>query len=313
MATTAVRPRHTPEKAHQPAPAAASGRPRKAHKPAAAARASGPAKSGKPSRAARPGRPTGADRKTAGRGSAPGSGAKGTAAKAAKVGKPVGELVKAAAPGHTSMSGKATLEIAKFVARRALSSRSETVSRFARRGFQGGALAARTIRTRAIELSSTSAEAEAVQRPPIQAAVDVAVPNAVAWREWMRLEWLPEGVDRVSAIERTADDELAGHLDGGETNWTAQILDERDGESFAWESREGSDCAGLITFHALAERLTRIELSLDVHPVSLAQAVALTARRADRRAAADLRRFKARLELISPDGYEDGNEQDVLG
>lgn len=175
----------------------------------------------------------------------------------------------------------------------------------ARRSVHGGAMAVRMINEKAIERSSTSVEAAAGQRPPIQAAVDVAVPSAVAWREWMRLEWLPEGVDRVSGIERTADDELSGCLDGDDTDWMAQILDEREEESFAWESQEGSDCAGLITFHALSERLTRIELSLDVRPLSLAQAVAVTARRADRRAAADLRRFKARLEQINPDLYED--------
>src|SRR5438445_818412 len=68
-----------------------------------------------------------------------------------------------------------------------------------------------------------------------------------------------------------------------------------------WEG--ATDCAGLVTFHELAERLTRIELELDVVPTGLGEAAALALRLADRRAEADLRRFKARVEAIDPDDY----------
>jgi len=85
--------------------------------------------------------------------------------------------------------------------------------------------------------------------------------------------------------------------------WQAEIREERTNESFAWRSTKGSDCLGLATFHRLAERLTRIELELDVVPVRPAEAFELMVHIADRRAETDLRRFKARLERISPDDY----------
>lgn len=139
---------------------------------------------------------------------------------------------------------------------------------------------------------------------PIQRSLDVAVPLTVAWREWMKLRFLPEGVDRVRKIRRDGE-ELRGLIAGAEQReWRAEILDERREESFAWRSREGSDCAGLITFHALSDRLTRLELNLDVVPRTAREAVALNSHLAHRRAEADLRRFKARVELISPDEYE---------
>ena len=60
---------------------------------------------------------------------------------------------------------------------------------------------------------------------------------------------------------------LFGHTAGpGATDWEAEIRDERPEESFAWRSVAGTDCAGLVTFHELSERLTRIELDLDVLP-----------------------------------------------
>jgi uncharacterized membrane protein len=138
---------------------------------------------------------------------------------------------------------------------------------------------------------------------PIQVAVDVAVPLDFAWSEWMALRFLPEGLGRVVDIER-AGGELSGRIDGDSHEaWSATVLDERDRESFAWRSTEGSDCAGLVTFHSLSERLTRLELMLDVLPQGVSESALLLAHVADRRARNELRRFKADLELVSPDVY----------
>jgi uncharacterized membrane protein len=140
---------------------------------------------------------------------------------------------------------------------------------------------------------------------PIQESVDVAVPVSFAWSEWMELRSLPEGVDRVVEIERDGGG-LTGQLEG-ESNgrWSAEVLDEREGESFAWKSTEGSDCAGLVTFHALSERLTRLELTLDVLPRDPLQSAQLLTHVAHRHARKELRRFKADLEVVSPDVYAD--------
>jgi uncharacterized membrane protein len=138
---------------------------------------------------------------------------------------------------------------------------------------------------------------------PIQVAVDVAVPLDFAWSEWMTLRFLPEGVGRVVDIERDGGD-LSGRMDGdSHESWSATVLDERDRESFAWRSTEGSDCAGLVTFHSLSERLTRVELMLDVLPQDVTESALLLARVAHRRARNELRKFKADLELVSPDVY----------
>jgi uncharacterized membrane protein len=142
------------------------------------------------------------------------------------------------------------------------------------------------------------------RRLPIQRSLDIAAPLRVVWDEFSALEFLPEGVATVTEIERDGDG-LRGALAGADgAGWEAEILDERPYQSFAWQSHAGTDCAGLITFHALAERLTRLEVNLDVVATGAAEAVKLATRLADRRADADLRRFKARVELINPDTYE---------
>ncbi len=139
---------------------------------------------------------------------------------------------------------------------------------------------------------------------PIQLAIDVAVPLELAYEEWMNLEFIPEGVHTVRDIRRSGD-RLRGRIAGGRGNarWRAEVREERPGESFAWRSVSGSDCLGLVTFHQLADRLTRLEVELDVIAERPAEAFELLTHIADRRAEADLRRFKSELERISPDDY----------
>lgn len=145
---------------------------------------------------------------------------------------------------------------------------------------------------------------------PIQASVDIAVPLSFAWQRWMELSFLPEGIDRVVDIERNGS-ELSGRIEGDSaSSWNAEILDERDCESFAWKSSGGSDCAGLVTFHSLSDRLTRLELTLDVLPQSAIDSASLLLHVADWRARQAMRRFKAELEVVSPDVYAaDANSQ----
>jgi uncharacterized membrane protein len=147
--------------------------------------------------------------------------------------------------------------------------------------------------------------ARRARRLPIQECVDIAVPLQVAYDEWMRLEFLPEGAHTVEKIERDGDDRLTGMIKGAlwSRKWEAEIRDERDCESFAWRSVKGSDCAGLITFHELGERLTRLELQLDIVPLRPLETAEFGLHLADARARNELRRLKARLETISPDAY----------
>jgi uncharacterized membrane protein len=160
--------------------------------------------------------------------------------------------------------------------------------------------------------------AQRLRSVPIQCSIDIAVPIQVAYDEWMKLEFLPEGVHTVRKI-RADGDRLRGRIAGlsnERARWRAEIREERPQESFAWRSVQGSDCLGLVTFHRLAERLTRLEVELDVLPLGPTQAFELVTRIADRRAEGDLRRFKAELERISPDDYSslvDDMDEDEQG
>jgi uncharacterized membrane protein len=228
-----------------------------------------------------------------------GSGSKRVARKA-KEGVKSGtrNVGKAIEPGRGSVGGK----IAGLAAKKALKA-------LARRTVRAGARAVRAATEKSTELGKSAVESGLSKRLPIQVSIDVAVPVEVAWEEWLGGGSLPEGVHRIEDIERDGSD-LIGTVAGPRSvPWEAEILDERPSESFAWRSHQGSDVAGLVTFHRLSDRLTRIELDLDVLPTNPAEAFSLSTHVAHHRAEADLRRFKARVEFISPDVYESNDNK----
>ncbi|MGN6867264.1 MAG: hypothetical protein ACTHMY_02555 [Solirubrobacteraceae bacterium] len=189
----------------------------------------------------------------------------------------------------------------------------KTAKMMVRKTAEMGASAVRRAADRAAEASRNAYEAGTSKLVPIQLSIDVAVPIHVAWEEWRSWGCLPEGVHRIVDVEREGDS-LIGHTAGPrEVEWEAEIKDEREDESFAWLSVEGTDVAGLATFHQLSDRLTRIELDLDVVPTNPSEAMTLALHVAHRRAEADLRRFKAHVEFISPDAYDEDSHRNGNG
>jgi uncharacterized membrane protein len=193
---------------------------------------------------------------------------------------------------------KGTAKLAEHGAKTALKS-------VARRTAEAGAHAVRRATDRATVAGRRAIEASTTHRLPIQLSIDVAVPIHVAWHEWISWGSLPEGVHRIEDVERDGN-RLIGRMAGPRgTDWEAEIKDEREDESFAWRSLAGTDVAGLATFHQISDRLTRIELDLDVVPTNPSEALTLATHLAHRHAEADLRRFKRHVEFISPDAYAD--------
>lgn len=180
----------------------------------------------------------------------------------------------------------------------------KAAKKIAIRSLHSAASVIRMAAGRTASVGRSAVEAGMSKRLPIQVSVDVAVPVKFAWDEWMDFGSIPEGVHRIEDVERDGDS-LFGRVAGPRsTDWEAEIIDEREEQSFAWRSVQGTDTAGLVTFHRLSDRLTRIELDLDVLPTNPAEALTMASHIAQRRAEADLRRFKAHVEFISPDVYE---------
>jgi uncharacterized membrane protein len=137
------------------------------------------------------------------------------------------------------------------------------------------------------------------RRMPIQQSVDVAAPVETVWRLWNRYEDYPKFMHRLESAEKTDPKHVhfTGKIWGISRDWDAKITERRTHEAIAWTSEDGLDNAGVVTFHKLAPRLTRIELSLDISPHGPIEKIGRGMRFTKRAVRADLHRFKAYAEM----------------
>jgi uncharacterized membrane protein len=138
------------------------------------------------------------------------------------------------------------------------------------------------------------------RRMPVQQWCDVAVPVETAYNQWSQFEEWPNFMHRVTRV--TQEDEctvsFATKIWGVTKEFQADIETQRPDERIKWRVSQGITHTGVVTFHELAPRLTRIELNLDVDPGSLIEKFARGSRHVKRAARADLHRFKAYIEML---------------
>jgi uncharacterized membrane protein len=137
------------------------------------------------------------------------------------------------------------------------------------------------------------------RRMPIQQAVDVAAPIDIVYDQFTQFEDWPKFMHRVERVEQKDDATVTFHekIWAWRRQWDAEIVEQRPDERIVWESTSGMQHVGVVTFHELSERLTRIELNIDIDPSGPIEKIARGARFAKRAARADLKRFKAFVEM----------------
>jgi uncharacterized membrane protein len=137
------------------------------------------------------------------------------------------------------------------------------------------------------------------RRMPVQQAVDVGVPLETAYNQWTQFEDWSTFMHRVTNVSQEDDCTVSfsTKIWTRKREFTAKIETQRPDERIKWRVSQGITHTGVVTFHELAPRLTRIELSLDVDPGSLIEKAARGMRHVKRAARADLHRFKAFIEM----------------
>jgi uncharacterized membrane protein len=158
---------------------------------------------------------------------------------------------------------------------------------------------------------------------PIQTSIDVALPVEAVFELCTRFEEYPQIVDRVTAVEVDDDTHftVVARVARRAHELSIELLDELPEERLDWECVGELEHSGVLTFHPLAPRLTRLELTIErasEGPVEhLGRILALP----ERGLKQELRRFKAVAELweggkdyepaeIGPPVAEDIEEQE---
>jgi uncharacterized membrane protein len=139
------------------------------------------------------------------------------------------------------------------------------------------------------------------RRMPVQQSMDVAVPLETCYNQWTQFEDWPLFMHRVTRVTQDEDDpttvSFATKIWAKTKEFTARIETQRPDERIKWYVEQGITHTGVVTFHELAPRLTRVELTVDVEPGSLLEKAARGMRHIKRAMRADMHRFKAFVEM----------------
>src|SRR3712207_5827750 len=103
------------------------------------------------------------------------------------------------------------------------------------------------------------------------------------------------GVERV---EQITDDRVhwVAEIAGVKREWDATILEQVPDQKVAWAATEGATNAGAVYFQPIGTDRTLVRLSLEYEPEGLVEQVGDKLNIVEKRAQADLEKFKAYIE-----------------
>jgi uncharacterized membrane protein len=128
--------------------------------------------------------------------------------------------------------------------------------------------------------------------------IDVDVPVRTAYDQWTQFEEFPRFMEGVEKVEQMTDTTLewTAEIGGVRKCWKAEITEQTPDQRIAWNAVDGAENAGVVTFHRLDDRKTRVTLQLDVEPDGVVESAGDALGFVQRRAAGDLERFKEFIE-----------------
>jgi len=141
---------------------------------------------------------------------------------------------------------------------------------------------------------------------PIQESIDVALPVSGAFALASRFLDFPEYLDRMVEAEEVDDTHFVFVVKVGRhpREIEVEVVEELPDSRIDWECNGELSHAGMLTFHPLAPRLTRLELTIEREPEGLPEQLWRRTRLAGRVIQGELHRFKAHVELLDED-FED--------
>ncbi|MBC6449816.1 SRPBCC family protein [Actinokineospora xionganensis] len=139
----------------------------------------------------------------------------------------------------------------------------------------------------------------------IEKSVDVTAPVSTVYNQWTQFESFPafmDGVDRVIQVTPTRN-HWETTIGGVHREFDTEITEQHPDERIAWKSVAGQEQAGVVTFHRLDDKTTRVNLQMEYEPDTLTEKAGAALGVIGHRIDGDLHRFK---EFIEGQGHETG-------
>jgi uncharacterized membrane protein len=143
--------------------------------------------------------------------------------------------------------------------------------------------------------------------PKVDDSIEVQVPVQTAYNQWTQFEEFPQFMDGIESVQQLDDSHVhwVAEIRGERREWTTEITDQRPDEKVAWKTIDGQvKNDGVVTFEAVGDDRTRINVEMDVEGESATENLAGDLLGVvKRQVRGDLERFK---QLIESRGEETG-------
>ncbi|MDT4915802.1 MAG: hypothetical protein QOH89_502 [Pseudonocardiales bacterium] len=129
----------------------------------------------------------------------------------------------------------------------------------------------------------------------IEETIDIGVPVSVAYNQWTQFQDFSRFMKGVESVEQSDETELTwrAKVFKSTRTWKANIQEQVPDRRVVWTS-EGSKgtTKGVVTFHPLADDLTRVLVALEYFPSGIVEKTGNIWRAAGRRVRLDLKNFR---------------------
>ncbi|EFC84218.1 SRPBCC family protein [Parafrankia sp. EUN1f] len=134
----------------------------------------------------------------------------------------------------------------------------------------------------------------------IEESVDIGVPVSVAFDQWTQYPEFAKFMKGVEAVEAKSETEQNWRVKvfKSRRSWQAKVTEQVPDRRIAWtsEGAKGS-VKGAVTFHPLADDLTRVLLAMEYYPSGFMEKTGNMWRAGGRRARLDLKHFRRFITL----------------
>lgn len=144
------------------------------------------------------------------------------------------------------------------------------------------------------------------RRLPIQRWTDVAAPIDRVYEAWTKFDEFPRFMHRVLNVEQKGRDKISWQekIWFSSRQWDGRVTERKKNDRIVWTTTSGMEHKGVVSFHKLADNLTRVMVTMEFEPNGMVEKMASGLRFVKRAVQADLARFKAYVEMEQAKGIE---------
>jgi uncharacterized membrane protein len=144
------------------------------------------------------------------------------------------------------------------------------------------------------------------RRLPIQRWTDVGAPIDKVYEAWTKFDEFPRFMHRVLNVEQKDKDKISWQekIWFSKRQWEGKVTERKKDDRIVWTTSSGMSHKGVVSFHKLADNLTRVMVTMEFEPNGMVEKMASGLRFVKRAVQSDLARFKAYVEMEQAKGIE---------